>query len=330
MGNYNVGAGTFHEATDSKAPARAAPQRRSLGLAPRRGLFALGAAALFGVVLPLVPSPRAAEANIVLVALTGEDKDLDAAGEERDDTLADAADRAASLADLQSSPHALGKAPTSASASTSCISCHRFEAALSHPVNIAPSMPMPEGWQLEDGKLTCLTCHDSAASRPDHARRTGNALLRDDTTATTSCTQCHTRGSTGSSHATVSGWAHLTSVDKHHPRRASRPAAGSLDSESNMCVSCHDGTIAGDAGTHPSMRSTKLANDHPIGVKYARIRPPTEDKINLVPRAALDRRVRLFDENLGCGSCHSVYSKNDHLLVMNNLRSKLCLACHAQ
>jgi predicted CXXCH cytochrome family protein len=38
----------------------------------------------------------------------------------------------------------------------------------------------------------------------------------------------------------------------------------------------------------------------------------------------------LFDGNLGCGSCHSAYSKEPHLLVMNNRGSKLCLSCHTQ
>jgi predicted CXXCH cytochrome family protein len=48
----------------------------------------------------------------------------------------------------------------------------------------------------------------------------------------------------------------------------------------------------------------------------------------LRPESALDRRVRLFDRRVGCGSCHSPYAEGRALLVMSNVRSRLCLSCH--
>ncbi|NNK62673.1 MAG: hypothetical protein HKO98_05620 [Gemmatimonadetes bacterium] len=42
----------------------------------------------------------------------------------------------------------------------------------------------------------------------------------------------------------------------------------------------------------------------------------------------VDPRIRLFDGNLGCGSCHSVYAGEPGLLVMRNERSRLCTSCH--
>ncbi|MCC6676430.1 MAG: hypothetical protein IT436_04740 [Phycisphaerales bacterium] len=52
------------------------------------------------------------------------------------------------------------------------------------------------------------------------------------------------------------------------------------------------------------------------------------DSIDVVPAAALDRRIRLFDRTVGCGSCHNVYSQQSKLLVMSNQGSQLCLKCH--
>ncbi|MHC4317018.1 MAG: cytochrome c3 family protein [Planctomycetota bacterium] len=48
----------------------------------------------------------------------------------------------------------------------------------------------------------------------------------------------------------------------------------------------------------------------------------------LKPAASLDRRIRLFDNRVGCGSCHSPFADDEALLVMSNLRSRLCLSCH--
>jgi hypothetical protein len=69
--------------------------------------------------------------------------------------------------------------------------------------------------------------------------------------------------------------------------------------------------------------------DHPIGVQYRATRS-SGDEVRLVPANRLDKRVRLFDNTVGCGSCHSVYSKQSNQLVMSNLGSKLCLTCHAE
>jgi len=48
----------------------------------------------------------------------------------------------------------------------------------------------------------------------------------------------------------------------------------------------------------------------------------------LKPAEMLDERIRLFDSRVGCGTCHSLYSKRAALLVMSNSRSNLCLSCH--
>ncbi|HEX2837633.1 MAG TPA: cytochrome c3 family protein [Phycisphaerales bacterium] len=73
----------------------------------------------------------------------------------------------------------------------------------------------------------------------------------------------------------------------------------------------------------------KPGQDHPIGVVADEPSQEREDW-GLRPARLIDRRVRLFGRAVGCGSCHSVYSKRANLLVMNNQNSALCMSCHVQ
>ena len=67
--------------------------------------------------------------------------------------------------------------------------------------------------------------------------------------------------------------------------------------------------------------------EHPVGVRYRRDAGRRSGS-PLVPLDAVDPRIRLFDDRVGCGSCHSPYSTRDDQLVMSNERSRLCLSCH--
>lgn len=69
-------------------------------------------------------------------------------------------------------------------------------------------------------------------------------------------------------------------------------------------------------------------SDHPIGVLVS-AKSTREDCTIRTPHA-IDPRVRLYNNAIGCGSCHNVYSDQEDLLVMSNQRSALCLSCHVQ
>ena len=45
-------------------------------------------------------------------------------------------------------------------------------------------------------------------------------------------------------------------------------------------------------------------------------------------KAVLDKRIRLFNGKVGCGSCHNPYSKNAKFLVIETEGGRLCLSCH--
>jgi predicted CXXCH cytochrome family protein len=217
-----------------------------------------------------------------------------------------------------------------------CGGCHQTRDSWTHPVGVVPSMPVPAQLPLPEGRLACTTCHDNRSSA-DHARaRVLHEPLLRDGGPDGLCAACHDPNGTGrrDMHATMLGRAHLVWPGEGDagPRDHQEPYAAP-DAASRTCLGCHDGSVApGAADTSvpdgPATGSrrrvhTPIGVSHPIGVAYALDRGPA-----LRAGGPLDSRIRLFDNRVGCGSCHSPFAGGGALLVMPNQGSRLCLSCH--
>jgi len=249
-----------------------------------------------------------------------------------------------------------------------CGGCHVTDSLFSHPVDVRPSMPIPSHLPLTDGRITCATCHDNADATAHAEARAGRGeLLRpigsvvdgqrwagdgadpageaavvfadsrvdaanylpvrfasvteaaDDATF---CSQCHdgARATRRSMHGVALGGAHLQWPDADGGRQNQRAES---EDQSDLCLGCHDGSIGPEAGTG----ELGSGRGHPIGVSHKPVRAGS-GAAPLVGLSAIDSRVRLFGGAVGCGSCHSPYAREDHLLVKSNRRSALCLSCH--
>ncbi|MDI3279909.1 MAG: cytochrome c3 family protein [Bacillota bacterium] len=124
--------------------------------------------------------------------------------------------------------------------------------------------------------------------------------------------------------------------------------AAAPDGGSELCLSCHDGTIAlnsvvnesatgtptlNDARTPSHLTAdgkltgyaligTDLRNDHPVSITYAY---PDDPGLNNPATLSLP----LYNNKVQCSSCHSVHDPaNTPFLRLNNTGSALCLACH--
>jgi len=102
-----------------------------------------------------------------------------------------------------------------------------------------------------------------------------------------------------------------------------------LDRESTKCLSCHGKTASFDTAGH-----------HPVGIDYARVKPGFKGPGSLHPA------IGLINGRIGCATCHIPYGESDHrtlagkrsalpaiadpLLIMDNRKSQLCLACHSK
>ena len=122
-----------------------------------------------------------------------------------------------------------------------------------------------------------------------------------------------------------------------------------LGSDSNECLSCHDGTVAvgdtvayGQVITHGSMSaqdvfnsSTSMQSAHPFSMAL-----PLKDNIDLAASLAATQKtadptgaVRLIGGNVECTSCHNPHVQaRDRLslnfLVKDSSSGQMCLACH--
>lgn len=209
----------------------------------------------------------------------------------------------------------------------SCGTCHAIDPLISHPVGVVPSMSIPAHLPLENGRVTCITCHRSDSAAHAEARTQADPMLRGERTGTAFCTQCHNTldHSRRSQHPLALGRAHLASRGIRD--MVETAASGRFDAETNLCLSCHDGLMASDAGVSPT-RFNDLPGDHPVGVSMRQDQTSMSSDDAMRAPHSLDRRIRLFNDNVGCGSCHSPYSTEKSLLVMSNRGSQLCLSCH--
>lgn len=199
-----------------------------------------------------------------------------------------------------------------------CRKCHPpQEEGLSHPSGIKPSFPLPQGMELDwTGKMTCATCH--------RIHGEGKYLLASEKTGKAFCVSCHretllAKGNYG--HEAVSSRLHqprYETADLHQP----------LDRESQECLGCHDyGPVAlrgGTAGAGVWNHGDAVGFSHPVGVDYQ----VSAKKRGYKALAALDKKIRIFNGKLGCGSCHSLYSTLPKNLVVSIRGSALCLECH--
>ncbi|MFQ5735759.1 MAG: hypothetical protein ACE5GY_02725 [Thermodesulfobacteriota bacterium] len=116
--------------------------------------------------------------------------------------------------------------------------------------------------------------------------------------------------------------------------------AMALDKESLDCLSCHDASIALDAGLMTVCNGPECT-DHPIGVNYVRLASRNH---GLKPAVFLDPNIKLVNNTkIGCTTCHVPYSAQNHttlstlrglypepdpMLSVDSTASGLCLGCH--
>jgi predicted CXXCH cytochrome family protein len=141
---------------------------------------------------------------------------------------------------------------------------------------------------------------------------------------------------------TLQSYAPYTSTT-YHETGSARPILGS---DSNLCLSCHDGTVApgntavsGQVTMTGSMNSpdvlgSNLTSSHPFSLVL-----PMTDAADLVATlvkgqtADTTGAVRLINGNIECTSCHDPHVQArdpvaQNFLVKDSSKGSMCLACH--
>lgn len=247
--------------------------------------------------------------------------------------------------------------PASAGDPATCVQCHDglvedgrevWDPAMKHhPVDIVPEKAIPAFFPLEDGKLTCATCHsphgateladalgvDGDAGR-DEARRApaaeGEAFTRMSRGDDALCVACH--GETAHDDAA----AILPTAGSAHPSGAALRAAmartgmNPTAASQSACLDCHathgatgdhllrgttDGRVC--AACHTAQAATK--SNHPTGH-------------DVRGHGAAAMRFGLDGEGgLTCLSCHELVGGSGRALLADPVgHGLLCGACHDQ
>jgi predicted CXXCH cytochrome family protein len=130
-----------------------------------------------------------------------------------------------------------------------------------------------------------------------------------------------------------------------------------IGSGSLLCLSCHDGSIAVNSYGNPIPGCTTasggtttiaqcyqigkdkyLGNHHPIGFSYTAVWSQDNEireASSYLMTPATYISDHLYNDNLECGSCHSVHNTGnmpnaERLLWRSDQNSELCLTCHAK
>ena len=160
------------------------------------------------------------------------------------------------------------------------------------------------------------------------------------------CKPCHTP------HFAMPGlprlWNHELTVATYDMHGGTGDAAVDFDTVSRICLSCHDGTVAldsfgGQTGTNfinPGKNlGTDLTDDHPVGsdAEYPPDPPPSwwahafRDEADVpVPLKNWTNPDGDVRRVVGCTTCHDEHNAGgyDHMLMIDNSASALCLGCH--
>jgi hypothetical protein len=170
-----------------------------------------------------------------------------------------------------------------------CLSCHPD--ADMHPVGMAPrDIPVVEGWPLEDGKVTCATCHAEPSCAADRGKVA--PWFRGGVPARTMdfCYRCHT------------------------PIKMQRtnPHPGSHGDKRDGCAACHSGEPEKGAGLADArlrlVPSETCTTCHPNPVHAG-----AAEHVGAVQPTALtgDAKAKLpldKDDTIACWTCHDVHA----------------------
>ena len=205
-----------------------------------------------------------------------------------------------------------------------CTECHEEAKTLSHPVDIEPSMKVPNGFPLNwKREITCITCHVAHMAES----KTGRSLMRNELKGEVFCRSCH--------NVAIEDLArHTTTLERAHVKKRSYTVKNRfdlIDDLSMKCLNCHDAALSSDTlipvlGRGNYSHRASLGVSHPIGVDYFDV--AVRRAMPYIKPENLDKRITLFNKKIGCGTCHNPYSNEHFQLVMSNEGSRLCFACH--
>ena len=166
------------------------------------------------------------------------------------------------------------------------------------------------------------------------------------------CQFCHAphSGLASASLPNLPLWSQQLSTESNYtlytsPTLVNQEMEPTLGSASNLCLSCHDGTVA--PGTNVPYTNIKMTGGmnsqdlfvgtlqgiHPFNLKLPLSCANDNLLSSLCSGSTGNPAVQLINGNVQCNSCHNPHVQSidpvaQNFLVMNNADSAMCLSCH--
>ncbi len=199
-----------------------------------------------------------------------------------------------------------------------CQTCHtEYAKTQSHPTSIYPTLSIPRDLPLTEGRLTCLTCH-FVHVKDDMKLRKKHNFLRRQVSGMLFCSACHE----------INEKRHIVFDNVHKGEYEETNRSTRIDRMSLECITCHDRYLVEpkDSLGAGNWNHYNKEFSHPIGISYSKASSRSMRKFR--PASMLNKKIKLYNGNIGCGTCHNIYSKEKGILILNNQNSSLCLECH--
>ena len=114
------------------------------------------------------------------------------------------------------------------------------------------------------------------------------------------------------------------------------PLNNSTIAESEICLGCHDGTVATNVWTASNYQTdNNKFTHHPVGVRYAADKGKSKGAYLRPASYRIGNgsiKDHLYNDKIECGTCHDVHNinaKGKHFLRVEDRQSALCFTCHA-
>ncbi len=212
--------------------------------------------------------------------------------------------------------------------------------------------------------LVCGSVFAQSVVTSKHDLSTGGGITNKSTNETQVCIFCHTPHqktitATPLWNKTLSAQATYGTYTSGSLQAVTTDIGGGT-SVSNLCMSCHDGTVAVNsldnkssfgtptmggvateldatgklAATREAYMGTNLSNDHPINFTYDAALATSDGELKTPSSASFvdaAHKVPLYSAKVQCASCHNPHNGvNGSFLRLSNSASALCQTCHSK
>jgi predicted CXXCH cytochrome family protein len=97
-----------------------------------------------------------------------------------------------------------------------------------------------------------------------------------------------------------------------------------------LCMTCHDGTMAGQVVTTTSVKDKTLSNMHPVSKAYPADSTPGYVDAGSIADTGIKDALAADGGNIECGVCHEIHASPTATPALRMATGTICTQCHSK